>query len=245
MLKTQKVKKNNNIPARQRLRDPRQETMTPVTEVVLVTLKRNADMGITAQAVASLGAQPGCLGVRTWREHRDPEKVHFVISWDDIQSHRAFERKTEVHRAVLGLLGEFMESFETPYHVALKPTSPAAVLGGDGSGVALLARAYFPGGEAFADQERERVEAAFDEFVDGFGGAGFTGEVAGGWSYENDIEHRGEGSRMFFFAVGWQSTEAALRFKDAGGFGEVVSWIEGWEGLRDVQVALINRFDAA
>ncbi|KAI1186514.1 hypothetical protein F5B17DRAFT_359924 [Nemania serpens] len=233
----------------------------PVTEIVLVTLKRDADMGTMADACASLGAQPGCLGVRTWREHRDPAQVHFVISWDDIQSHRAFERRIEVHRAVLGKLGEVMESFRPPYHVALRPAvaGVAGVLGsGSGSGnagVAVLVQAYFPGddGEKLAgyesegerEREREKVSAAFKTFVDGFDGDGFTGEVAEGWSVEDDIEHLGEGSRMFFFAVGWRSMEAALRFEDAGGFGELVSWIEGWDGLRDVRVSLISRFDAA
>ncbi|KAI1113368.1 hypothetical protein F5Y14DRAFT_213333 [Nemania sp. NC0429] len=222
--------------------------MAPLTEVVIVTLKRDADMKTMASACASLGAQPGCLAVRTWRTHRDPDKVHFFISWDDIKSHRAFEAKTEVHRSVLRQLGEVMTSYKTPYHLALKPSSPAAVLGSGNSGVVLLAEAYFPGGgsgERFAEHEREKVSAAFDEFVDGFGGAGFTGQVAGGWSLEGDIEHAGEGTRLFCFAVGWQSTEAALRFKDAGGFGKVVSWIAGWEGLKDVQVSLLNRLDAA
>ncbi|KAI1198725.1 hypothetical protein F5X97DRAFT_342418 [Nemania serpens] len=174
--------------------------MAPVTEVVPATLKRDADTAVMAAACASLGAQPGCGsgGTRTRRT--------LFISRDDIESHRAFEREAEVHAAVLGQLGRVLEAFETPFHVVLRtastsePAAVAAVLGGgNAAGVAVLAKAYFlPGNDELAEKEREmRVEAAFlDSFVcgAGFGAAGFTGEVAGGWSVEDDIEYWARGA---------------------------------------------------
>ncbi|KAI0875981.1 hypothetical protein GGS24DRAFT_499276 [Hypoxylon argillaceum] len=213
--------------------------MAPVTEVVLLTLAPGADYAAITASAKTIAQQPGCLAVRTSRLHGEPHLVHYFIDWDAVESHHAFERNGAVYGPFLARLGAAMTGYAAPYHVALEPFPPAVFDGraeGDGA-VVVVGKAWFPGGAAGRE---EAAAAAFAALVDGLRGApGFTGEVARGWSLESEVVREGGGgrSRVFLFAVGWESVEAGVRFREEGEFGEAVARMEGVGGL---EVCLVN-----
>jgi hypothetical protein len=218
--------------------------MTPVTEVVLLTLVPNADYNLIIESAKILAQQPGCLAVRTSRLHQDSDKVHYFIDWDSVESHQAFAFNDEVYYPFRELVGTVMAAYAQPYHVALSPYPPAALNHHQGQGstgkskIAVVAQAWFPGGDGFTPELAETVSRAFEAFTAALPD-GFSGEVASGWSLE-DIRRKDELSRVFFFALGWESFDAYLRFRDEDRAKGVFALITKLKGLRGLDFHLVS-----
>ncbi|KAI3316814.1 hypothetical protein HD806DRAFT_541888 [Xylariaceae sp. AK1471] len=222
--------------------------MAPVTEVVLMTLVPDADYNLILESAKIMAQQPGCLTVRTSRQHQDPNKAHFFIDWDSVDSHMVFARNKEIYGPFRELVGTFMAGYAQPYHVSLSPYPPAALDhhnqgGGAGkSRVAMVGQAWFPSGDddlVGKGKGEEKVSRAFEAFVEALNpksSEGFSGEVSQGWSLEEDIRNKDETGRVFFFAVGWDSFEAYERFRDSEDFEKIMSVVSGLEGLRDLEL---------
>ncbi|KAI0538090.1 hypothetical protein GGR58DRAFT_469452 [Xylaria digitata] len=221
--------------------------MTPATEVVLLTLTPNADYSLITKSAQILARQPGCLAVRTSRLHQELDKVHYFIDWDSVDSHLAFARNKDVYVPFRELVGSVMAGYAPPYHVSPSPCL-SAVFDGDEmrNGVVMVGKAWFPGGAEFTSEQMEDVAEAFRTFTKALGDrgfAGFTGHVAGGWSLEDGIPYKGRKSRVFIYAVRWQSTETYLRFRDSEDFRTISSSIAGSGGLRELEICLVNTRD--
>ncbi|KAI1124642.1 hypothetical protein F5Y10DRAFT_248949 [Nemania abortiva] len=225
--------------------------MAPVTEVVLLTLAPGADYGAIIESAKTIARQRGCLAVRTSRLHDEPDKVHYFIDWDAVESHLAFMRDAPVYGAFLERLGAVMTGYAPPYHVELTPFPPVVFDGGrlnarNEAGGVMVGKAWFPGAGK-GEGEEEEVSTAFAAFVGVLKDRalrGFTGDVAKGWSVESDILFKGEPSRVFLFAVGWDSVEACVRFRDSADFGEAMSAISGLQGLRELEVCIVSVKDS-
>ncbi|KAI0401805.1 hypothetical protein F4802DRAFT_396663 [Xylaria palmicola] len=221
--------------------------MAPVTEVVLITLKPDADYSLIAESARILARQPGCLAVRTSRLRGEPDKVHYFIDWVSVGAHLAFARDAAVYAPFRALVGTVMAGFAPPYHVvpllllSEEDARPADVLGG---AAALVGKAWVAADRARTPSARERASAAFGALLAGLrerAPAGYLddGRAAAGWSVEEAIAHRAGASRVFFFAVGWDGAEACARFRASRDFGEVVGGIRGLEGMRELEVCVV------
>ncbi|KAI1426603.1 hypothetical protein F5Y12DRAFT_741695 [Xylaria sp. FL1777] len=226
--------------------------MAPVTEVVYIILMPNADYGAIEESVKIMARQPGCLTARASRLQEEPDKVHCFIDWDSVDSHLAFARNKEVYGPFRALVGTVMAGFAPPYHVELSPYPPTVFDGGatprrgKRSGVVMIGKAWFPGGPALTAEETEAVTAAFGTFVKALrdrGVKGFTGRVAHGWSLEDGILYQGQESRVFVFAVGWESIEAYLRFRDSAQFRDIGSVMTSLNKLEELEYCSINTTD--
>ena len=221
--------------------------MAPVTEVVLVTLLPNADYSPILESVEILARQTGCLAVRASRLHEEPDKVHYFIDWDSVDSHYAFVRNKEVYAPFLALAGSVMADFAPPYHVPLAPYPPAGFESGelrDGSdGAVMIGKAWFPGGGELTVEDMESVSEAFGILLKTLGERDieFTGQASRGWSLEDDISYKGESSQIFLFAVKWHSIESYIAFRQSEEFGEICSAITSLKKLRELELCFFNK----
>ncbi|KAI0470367.1 hypothetical protein F4859DRAFT_505386 [Xylaria cf. heliscus] len=214
--------------------------MAPVTEVVLITLIPNADQAVLTESAKTVARQPGCRTVRTSRLHAEPdgeERVHLFIDWDAVDYHRAFARNKEIYLPFRAHIGSIMAAHVPPYHVAFDPYPPSLL-----EGVAVVGKAWFPG-HVDPGAKGGEVEGALEGFVGavrGDRGLGFDGRVVKGWALEDEILYKGEKSRVFFFALGWESVEAGKGFRESGEFGSAVAGFEGVDGLRGLDISVVS-----
>ncbi|KAI1361488.1 hypothetical protein F5Y08DRAFT_330780 [Xylaria arbuscula] len=225
--------------------------MAPVTEIVLLTLISNADYSPIIESVKILALQPGCLAVRVSCLHEEPDKVHYFIDWDSVESHFVFARNKEVYAPFRALVGSVMADFTPPYHVPLAP-NPLTVFGEalrgdcDDDNAVMIGKAWFPGIGEFTAEEMEGVFGAFERFVRALTDGnfeGFSGRVARGWSLEDGISYEGDSARVFLFAVKWDSIKSYTAFRQCDKFGEVCSAMTGLNKQRGLEMCLVNLTD--
>ncbi|KAI0863845.1 hypothetical protein F4860DRAFT_467976 [Xylaria cubensis] len=215
--------------------------MSPVTEVVLLTLVPDADYAVITESAQIMAQQPGCLFVRTSRLLREPDrsyKVHYFIDWDSVDSHMAFARNKTVYGPFRALVGTVMAGYAPPYHVVFEPYSLHVF-----DGVCMVGKMWFPpprDGESGPSGEEKA--GALKMFLDASKAKGglVDGRCGGGWSLEDDIVYKGEKSRVSLFIVGWGSVEDCVRFRNSGEFREAVAGIEAVRGLRGLEICVVD-----
>ncbi|KAI0425421.1 hypothetical protein F5Y09DRAFT_321797 [Xylaria sp. FL1042] len=222
--------------------------MAPVTEVVLLTLvsdKHYTAYGAVMESVKILAQQPGCLAVRASRLLEQPDKIHYFIDWDSVDSHFAFARNKDAYAPFRAVVNSFMGDYAPPYHVSLSPFPPAVFNQGGDEGVVMILKAWFPGGQELTAEETKAVSEAFATFGKSLRNReveGFSGQVAQGWSLEDKILFKGEESRVFMFAAGWESWRTNLNFSQ-NHFKEMSAGVTNLRKLRTLDICSINTAD--
>ncbi|KAI0188358.1 hypothetical protein EV127DRAFT_471355 [Xylaria flabelliformis] len=218
--------------------------MSPVTEVVLLTLVPGADYAVITESAQIIARQPGCFFVRTSRLLCEPDgdRVHYFIDWDSVDSHMAFARNKAVYEPFRALVGTVMAGYAPPYHITFEPYSLYVF-----DGVCMVGKMWFPpprDGES--GPSGEETAEALKMFLDASKAKGglVDGRCGGGWSLEDDIIYKGEKSRVSLFIVGWGSVEDCVRFRDSEELMEAVAGIEALRGLRGLEICIIDPEEA-
>ncbi|RYO82028.1 hypothetical protein DL762_006802 [Monosporascus cannonballus] len=224
--------------------------MAPVTEVLRYTPKEGlADsdhQGTLSEASKTLLQQPGCKGVHSSPALEEDNKTHYIfIEWDSIDSHVAFTKK-DIFGPFFGKLNAVFDGSPNVYHASLSPEHPPVLHNAEGKGgaktaVVELLHAYFPGGEGFTADQMASTAKNVQEFLGQLRGnaKGHTGEIALGWVVE-ELEFKGEKSRSFIFAIGWDSVEAHMKYRETEHFKKVVPLIRGLEGLKGIEMVHVS-----
>ncbi|RYP69157.1 hypothetical protein DL771_006251 [Monosporascus sp. 5C6A] len=224
--------------------------MAPVTEVLCYTPKEglaNSDhQGTLSETSKTLLQQPGCKGVHSSPALEKDNKTHYIfIEWDSIDSHIAFTKKD--------IFGPFYEKFNAVfdgspnvYHASLSPEHPPVLHNAEGKGgaktaVVELLHAYFPGGEGFTADQMASTAKNVQEFLGQLPGnaKGHTSENTLGWVVE-ELEFKGEKSRAFIFAIGWESVEAHMKYRETEHFQKVVPLIRELEGVKGIEMVHVS-----
>jgi len=217
--------------------------MAPVTEVVLVPLKPDMDQSTVESKIQALAkatlADPGCQRFRAGRELEDASHQRMFIDWDSLAAHETF-MKSESYGP---MIQEAMAATAAPpviYHVALSPWPPAVLTNEEGKGtsaVAELASFYFSG---VTDDAMEAVRKETQRFLDLVpGAAGFSGETSFGWSVE-EVEFEGAMCRVLLLAIGWESREAHMKFRDTEHFARIIPILTALEGIKGLQICHVS-----
>jgi len=210
-------------------------TKEATTEVIMIPLLPGLDLDtgdakeIWDSILSTIADQPGCQKVFYGRQVEHPDTLQGCINWDSLASHQAFEASPAY--------GPFMESVEkliagepTLYHTTMPLTTPFA--GPATAPTTELVSLYFELSYPQADFDASWAEFArlFNENAKGFHGC------AGGWSIEEvereDIE--GGKARVFLAALGWDSVEAHMAFRETPTFKEAIPLLRG--GAKAIEV---------
>ncbi|KAI1770284.1 hypothetical protein F4818DRAFT_433579 [Hypoxylon cercidicola] len=224
--------------------------MAPITEQILAPIKPDASEDFVNSVLDSntqtLLAQPGCLRVRRSRVLENPNQMCLFVDWASIEDHQAFAANAAVYgpfRAHNGTVVDPDVPRVRPYHVSFAPFPPAVLdveNPGTKANVAELLHTYFPAdiGEA----QREEVEKTIRALAEEVGklADGYTGEMALGWSVEDDVLFKDEPSRVLVVVFGWTSVEAHMEARKAEGSAKVVPMLLNLEGLKGMEVCHVT-----
>ena len=111
------------------------------------------------------------------------------------------------------------------FHVSFQPSSPHKVTSNGGQ-VTEVVVYYFP--SDYSEAKMEEFEALWEGFSEHTKKAeGFTG-VTLGWSHESEIEYATAGkSKVYVGALGWESIDAHMAYRDSKVFSEGAASIRG------------------
>ena len=215
--------------------------MAPVTE--LCRLYPTADTeGVLSEYTKIVLRQPGVKGVYTSVVlEEDNPLIYLIVNWDSIAAHEAFTKTDIFEPAVKKLTDTLSKPYEL-YHVDFSPVHPAVLLNAGGkSAVTELAQTYFPAGEGFTVDQMASVAKNVQGFLSELPGnaAGHTGEVASGWAVE-EVDYKGEKSRVFVFCVGWDSVEAHRRYSQTDHFKKAIPRFTGLGSLKGSELDYIS-----
>ncbi|KAI4869609.1 hypothetical protein F4820DRAFT_384667 [Hypoxylon rubiginosum] len=224
--------------------------MAPVTEIILTPIKPDAPADVVASVLDAntqvLLAQPGCLRVRRSPVHEDPSKMRLFVDWASLDQHRAFAADAAVYGPFRAKMGPIVDAGSgagprvPPHHAAFTPFPPAVLdvqSSATRAGVTEVLHAYFA--PDISEAQRSSVERTMREFVarvEPLAGGGMTGEVALGWTVEDDVQFKGEPCRALVGLLGWTGVDAHVKTREAEGFAEVVSMLRNLEGLKGLEM---------
>lgn len=220
--------------------------MAPVTELCRIFPKEGQEAeleAVLADTSITLLEQPGVEGVYTSATLEKDNPLHLlIVEWDSIDSHKAFESKTDIYKPFVQKLLPVLASPPIVYHTSFSPEHPPVLHNAEGKGgaksaVAELLHLYFPTGDAFTADQMAATAKNYREFLGHLPGnaAGHTGEAAGGWTVE-ELEFKGEKVRAFVVAIGWDSLEAHMEYRKTEHFAKHIPLVRGLEGLKGVEV---------
>jgi heme-degrading monooxygenase HmoA len=195
-------------------------TMSAVTEVVALHVKEGVEAKEVGQLMESVVLkQPGALHLRYSKRHEDAEQVSLFIDWESLSAHQAFT-KTEAYGPFLEEVGKLVRSAPTVYHVPFVPFPPTVLNNDGGRGktkVSEVVHAHFPLDIDLVKQQE--VVAQAQQFIDVIKADGNSGESAHGWVLE-DLEYKGEKTRVLLMILGWDSVEAHVAYRDTEDFAK-------------------------
>ncbi|KAI1769470.1 hypothetical protein GGR53DRAFT_461193 [Hypoxylon sp. FL1150] len=222
----------------------------PVTELILLPLNpaaSEADVASAIEANTKVLLSQGALRVRRSPVLENSSQLRMFVDWEDLAQHAAFAANDAVYgpfRARMGPLVDFASpDFAPPYHAAFAAYPPPGLdVGAPGTraGVAELTHAYFPAD--VGDAERAEAERTVERFAADLKevAEGFTGELALGWSVEDDIQFEGQPSRVLVGVLGWESLEAHKKASETEGFAKVMPALMNLERLRGMKMCHVQ-----
>lgn len=115
------------------------------------------------------------------------------------------------------------------YHANFKPHPPSGAISSTSSPVTEVVTSYFTAHDANHEGRMEEFFAVLNEKAEGFKSA------SAGWVIE-DVEHEkfesGKKGKAFVCALGWESVEAHMKFRETDAFKESISLLrEGPVGI--------------
>ncbi|KAI1405238.1 hypothetical protein F4819DRAFT_7262 [Hypoxylon fuscum] len=222
--------------------------MASVTEIVLLPIKPDTAAAVIDTNMQTLLSQPGCLRVRQSRVHEDPAKLRLFADWESLEQHQAFVQNAAVYGPFRASMASIVDAAagprKPPYHAQFAPFPPAVLDNlkpGARSKVTELLLAYFPAEYGEAQRETARqTTLRFTEELKKTADA-MSGEVALGWSVENDVDFKGEPCRVLVTAIGWDSIEQHVKARETEGFAKAIPMLRNLEGLKGMEMChLIN-----
>ena len=217
--------------------------MPPITELCHLYPKEGADIeAIWADIAKVVLPQPGVKSVYTSAviEEDNPLKYVFV-DWDSVESHEAF-KKTEVYEPLVKRLNENLTTPPFLHNVELFPTHPAVLHNERGkSAVVELVKLFFPAGDAYTSNQMASVAKNVRDFIDLMPGhaAGYSGEAAGGWAI-HEVDFKGEKTRVFVIAIGWETVQAHLDYRETDHFKANVTMLTTLDNMKGTELAHIK-----
>ncbi|RFU27481.1 hypothetical protein B7463_g8869, partial [Scytalidium lignicola] len=95
----------------------------PITEVVFLNLRSGANTDQSIYRLSEiLHRQPGFQNLRWGRWKESTDKIQLLIDWDDLVSHKAFEKCGADFAALGELLGPILAAPPTMHHVPWSST---------------------------------------------------------------------------------------------------------------------------
>ncbi|KAE9974330.1 hypothetical protein EG328_003914 [Venturia inaequalis] len=160
--------------------------------------------------IETLVQQTGYLGIHYGRQHESPDNLVLAIDWNSIKSHKDFEQ-TEAYLPFVQKIGTIMSGPVQMRHAEFRaPLATAAV-----APIVELLTLYFPD-----HVDRINVDTTLVEFIQTLvdNAKGFVGYTTG-WVAE-ELEHEKiEGkARAYAVAIGWESLEAHMAYRDTQTF---------------------------
>ncbi|KAL3491290.1 hypothetical protein BJX62DRAFT_205544 [Aspergillus germanicus] len=170
---------------------------TPVTEVVVLTVKPDADVDGPAEGLFSIIArQEGFRRLKWGRWEEDQNKVQLMINWDDISSHIAFTQSGADYQELFAGLTPLIAAAPEIFHLQIDPDTINKIL--DDPIVELAT--FFLVGEGF----EEAVTNTLAVGTKSEGCLGFArGPVVEELAYED-----GPKGKAHYAAISWTSLEA-------------------------------------
>ncbi|KAI0018907.1 hypothetical protein F4780DRAFT_475683 [Xylariomycetidae sp. FL0641] len=196
--------------------------MSPVTELVLATLKPEVDLALLGESNDLLLRHPGCSRIRTSILRDDPRRILLFIDWDSIEARQWQDfASSDAFRRFGSNVARLIESSGTTSvcHVAFSPASPAVLSPGESkAAVADVVYVYFAGDPALA-LSSEAVEGVVKTVRCSYAEAKASveqanGDFAMGWTAETNLDFEGDRCRALVGVVGWKSPDDHRR---AGG----------------------------
>ncbi|CEN60249.1 hypothetical protein ASPCAL02690 [Aspergillus calidoustus] len=170
---------------------------TPVTEVVVLTLKPDVDVDGPAESLFNIIArQEGFRRLKWGRWEEDPTKVQLMINWDDISYHVAFTQSGADYQELFAGLTPLIAAPPEIFHLELDPETINNVL--DDPIVELAT--FFNVGEGFE-------EAVANTLAVGTRSEGCLG-FARGPVVEELAYGDGAKGKAHYAAISWTSLEA-------------------------------------
>ncbi|KAH9991317.1 hypothetical protein F4779DRAFT_609684 [Xylariaceae sp. FL0662B] len=217
--------------------------MAPVTEFADLCLKPNVDMAFLSEAIKIVIEQPGCLRARSSVVHEDKSKLRLFVDWVSLGAHQDFTKR-DVYGPFTELFLSGLTGSVILYHVPFTPFPPTALDNAEGKGksaVTELLHAYFPSGDGFTADMMASTSRTVQGFLDQLVASAkqSSGETAIGWAVE-ELEFKGEMCRVLAVAIGWESVDAHMKFRETEDFAKLIPILRGLEGLKGMQVCHVS-----
>ncbi|KAL2826193.1 hypothetical protein BJY01DRAFT_229863 [Aspergillus pseudoustus] len=195
---------------------------TPVTEVVILTVKPDADVEGPAEGLFNIIArQEGFQRLKWGRWEEDPNKVQLMINWDDISYHIAFTQSGADYQELFAGLTPLIAAPPEIFHLQIDTDAVNKILDDP---VVELATFYLVG-DGFE-------EAITNALAAGAKSEACLGSVRGAVVEELALGENGKGKAQYA-AISWTSLEAraeAAQSEDVKESGKaVVGTIGGFE----------------
>ncbi|KAM0716103.1 hypothetical protein Q7P37_008617 [Cladosporium fusiforme] len=199
----------------------------PTTEFAVVPLVAGTSIGdpshpgalIMKDSADTLHAQPGLQKVRFGTHVEDPDMLQMIVDWDGVENHEAFMASTD-YGPFIARLQPVMGGAPAISHIDFQPS--ASILNNAFSApVTEIATFYFDA-EPNSDWLSNAAKAAEWLRKDA---KGFL-DVAYGITHEV-VEYKGVKGKAAVIAVGWESKEAHMDFRETASFKENIGLLRG------------------
>ncbi|KAI2619252.1 hypothetical protein GGR54DRAFT_135787 [Hypoxylon sp. NC1633] len=217
--------------------------MAPVTEIVEVKLQSGITLADAEAVIRKLAdatiATPGCSGFYTSLAHEDASILYMLIDWASIEAHQEMAKQDFYPALISGAVAACASAEVPPVscHVALSPAFPSVLHneGGKGkSAVTELLRIYFPVAGEMPQDVFEKEFRRFQSVLASTEVEGLTREMAWGWAVE-EVQYKGEASRVLFIPIGWDSVAAHERFRASENYSKIVPILRGLPGVKGLE----------
>ncbi|PVH96669.1 hypothetical protein DM02DRAFT_569204 [Periconia macrospinosa] len=202
-------------------------------EYVALKLKPglNASTGegkaVLEEGAPVVASQKGCNAVYYGTRIENPDIVHMIVDWENIEAHNAFI-ESSIYKPFLAKMAGILASEPKPFHVTIPSTHP--ISRPLSAPVTEVLETYFE-----PTYDRSVFDSKFAQMIAVFGEVGGdTSLYAAGWGVE---EHRHEalaaegekdGPAAYFSAlVGWDSVEHHVNFMQKDELAKVMPILAG------------------
>ncbi|KAK3067256.1 hypothetical protein LTR53_015975 [Teratosphaeriaceae sp. CCFEE 6253] len=195
----------------------------PTTEIAVFPLKAGTDItdGPAASVVKdtfdTLRTIDGMQQINFGTHMEDPTQMQLMVTWDDIKNHQDFI-KTDTYGPFLNRFLSLVDGDVSMMHADFKPEG--ALLKAFSAPATEIATFYFDGEPPADYLENVGKLGPVLEGVDGFLGS------AVGITHET-LEKEGVKGKAAVLAVGWQSKEAHMAFRDTQEFKDNIHLLRG------------------
>ncbi|KAL3462543.1 hypothetical protein BJX64DRAFT_258900 [Aspergillus heterothallicus] len=170
---------------------------TPVTEVVVLTVKPDVDVDGPAEGLFKIIArQEGFRRLKWGRWEEDPNKVQLMINWDDISCHIAFTQSGADYQELFAGLTPLIAAPPEIFHLQIDTDAVDKILDAP---IVELATFYLVG--------EDFEEAVTNTLAVGTKSEGCLGFVRGSVVEELTYGDSGKG-KAHYAAISWTSLEA-------------------------------------